>query len=353
MRASEASTSADGLVARPLLQPRQIVHRHAREPGDLLAAKTVDATMSIGRDTNLSGVTRSRQARRQLANSLSTLISTSTHDCAPIRELPGPGGPRESGPLVIAPREAHDEPMTTTLITGANKGLGYEAARRLLAEGHDVWVAARNAEHGQRAAEELRARFVQLDVTSQASITAAAATVDAQTGLDVLINNAGIAGSYSPISELSTAEVEQVYDTNVFGAIRVTQAFIPLLQRSPAPVIVNVSSGLGSETLVRDPERVESSVNSLAYCSSKAALIMITTQYAKGYPGIRVNVVDPGYTATDLNHHSGPQTVQEGTDQIIAMATISPDGPTVNAELFEAIEIKVSGAVPQFVTCTL
>ena len=218
--------------------------------------------------------------------------------------------------------------MTTTLITGANKGLGYEAARRLLADGHDVWVAARDGERGRRAAEELGARFVQLDVTSEESVNAATATVQAETGLDVLINNAGIAGPHIPMTELAVADVENVYETNVFGPVRVTQAFIPLLQRSSAPVIVNVSSGLGSETLVRNPERSESTVNSVAYCSSKSALIMITTQYAKGYPDIRINAVDPGYTATDLNHNSGHQTMQEGTDAIVAMASIGPDGPT-------------------------
>lgn len=220
------------------------------------------------------------------------------------------------------------DPMTTTLITGANKGLGYEAARRLLADGHEVWVAARDGERGRRAADELGARFVQLDVTSEQSIAVAATAVKAETGLDVLINNAGIAGAHTSITELATADVEHVYDTNVFGPVRVIQEFIPLLQRSSAPVIVNVSSGLGSETLVRDPLRSESTVNSVAYCSSKAALIMITTQYAKGYPDIRINAVDPGYTATDLNHNSGHQTVQEGTDAIVAMASIGADGPT-------------------------
>jgi NAD(P)-dependent dehydrogenase (short-subunit alcohol dehydrogenase family) len=218
--------------------------------------------------------------------------------------------------------------MTTTLITGANKGLGYTAARRLLANGHDVWVAARDVERGSRAAEGLGARFVQLDVTDEGSVGAAAAVVEAETGLDVLINNAGISGPSGTIAELTSADAEHVYDTNVFGPLRVTRAFIPLLQGSSAPVIVNVSSGLGSETLVRDPARVESTVNSLAYCSSKSALIMITTQYAKGYPGMRINAVDPGYTATDLNHHSGHQSVEEGTDAIVAMASIGPDGPT-------------------------
>ena len=152
--------------------------------------------------------------------------------------------------------------------------------------------------------------------------------MEAETGLDVLVNNAGITGSHAPIAELTASDVAGVYETNVFGVVRVTHAFLPLLQRSAAPVIVNVSSGLGSETLVRDAGRVESTVNSLAYCSSKSALVMLTTQYAKGFPEIRVNVVDPGYTATDLNGHSGHQTVEEGTDAIIAMAMIGPDGPT-------------------------
>ena len=218
--------------------------------------------------------------------------------------------------------------MTTTLITGANKGLGHEAARRLLAEGHDVWIGARDPERGRRAAEELGARFVALDVSSDASVAAAAATVAAQTGLDVLINNAGITGARTPVAEVSAAEMQHVYDTNVFGPVRVTQAFLPLLARSDAPVIVNVSSGLGSEAVVRDPERVEFNVNALPYCSSKAALIMVTTQYAKAFPNIKINVVDPGYTATDLNGMSGPQTVTEGTDAIVAMASLGADGPT-------------------------
>ncbi len=217
--------------------------------------------------------------------------------------------------------------MTTTLITGANKGIGYEAARRLLAAGHDVWIGARNLERGQKAAGELGARFVQIDVTSDLSVTAAVTTIASETGLDVLINNAGIAAQ-TTVEELTAADMLHTYDTNVFGPVRVTQAFVPLLQRSKAPVIVNVSSGLGSETVVRDPDRTEFHVNALAYCSSKSALVMVTTQYAKAYPGIKINVVDPGYTATDLNGNSGPQTVTEGTDAIVAMATIGPNGPT-------------------------
>lgn len=219
--------------------------------------------------------------------------------------------------------------MTTTLITGANKGLGFEAARRLLADGHDVWIAARDQARGRAAAETLGARFVQLDVTDEASVTAAAETVAAATGLDVLINNAGISGGLAVgVAELTADDVLRVYDTNTLGVVRVTQAFIPLLTRSDAPVIVNVSSGLGSFEVTSQPERTESRIVSLAYCSSKAALNMLTSQYAKAYPEIRINAVDPGYTATDLNAHSGPQTVQEGTDAIVASAKIGPSGPT-------------------------
>jgi NAD(P)-dependent dehydrogenase (short-subunit alcohol dehydrogenase family) len=221
------------------------------------------------------------------------------------------------------------DPMTTTLITGANKGLGFEAARRLLGDGHDVWVAARDEERGRAAAERLGARFVQLDVTDDASVAAAAQTVAAETGLDVLINNAGISGGLAvQVAGLTAADIQRVYDTNTLGVVRVSQAFIPLLRRSASPVIVNVSSGLGSFTVTNQPDRTESKIISLAYCSSKSALNMLTSQYAKAYSEIRINAVDPGYTATDLNNHSGHQTVQEGTDAIVAMAKIGPDGPT-------------------------
>ncbi|HEY4096473.1 MAG TPA: SDR family NAD(P)-dependent oxidoreductase [Baekduia sp.] len=218
--------------------------------------------------------------------------------------------------------------MTTILITGANKGLGHEAARTLIATGHDVWVAARDERRGRAAADELGARFVVLDVTDDAGVAAAAAHVEAEGGLDVLINNAGIIGPRTPVLETSAAELAEVYDTNVLGAVRVTRAFVPLLARSDNPVIVNVSSGLGSLAVTSDPERTESSIVALGYPSSKAALNMITTQYAKALPEMRVNVVDPGHTATDLNGHSGPQTVAEGVEAIVAMAQIDASGPT-------------------------
>jgi NAD(P)-dependent dehydrogenase (short-subunit alcohol dehydrogenase family) len=220
-------------------------------------------------------------------------------------------------------------PMTTTLITGANKGLGREAARRLLAAGHDVWVAARDADRGRVAAEQLGGRFVQLDVTDDASVSAAVERVTAETGgLDVLVNNAGIAGGFTPVPEVTADDVVRVLATNVVGLVRVTQAFLPLLERSANPVVVNVSSGMGSLAITTDPERVESTFVGLAYPASKSAVTMLTTQYAKAYPGIRINAVDPGYTATDFNSHSGPQSVEEGTDAIVRMAQLEASGPT-------------------------
>jgi NAD(P)-dependent dehydrogenase (short-subunit alcohol dehydrogenase family) len=219
--------------------------------------------------------------------------------------------------------------MTTTLITGANKGLGREAARRLLEAGHDVWVTARDASQGRAAADALGARFVQLDVTDDASVAAAAQTVGAQSGtLDVLINNAGITGPRRPVGETTAEDVATVLATNVVGIVRVTQAFVPLLERSDNPVIVNVSSGMGSLAVTTDPSRLEAGIVALGYPTSKSAVNMLTSQYAKALPQMRVNAVDPGYTATDLNAHSGTQSVQEGTDAIVRMAQLDPSGPT-------------------------
>ena len=219
--------------------------------------------------------------------------------------------------------------MTTTLITGANKGLGREAARRLLADGHDVCIAARDPEKGREAAGALGARFVALDVTDDASVTAAADRVAAQSGaLDVLINNAGISGGLLRPEATTPDDVARVLKTNVVGIVRVTKAFLPLLERAESPVIVNVSSGMGSLAVTTHPERLESGLVGFAYSPSKAAVNMLTTQQAKAFPGIRVNAVDPGYTGTDFNDNRGHQTVEEGTDAIIAMAKIGPDGPT-------------------------
>jgi NAD(P)-dependent dehydrogenase (short-subunit alcohol dehydrogenase family) len=218
--------------------------------------------------------------------------------------------------------------MTTTLITGANKGLGYETARRLLAAGHDVWVAARDEARGRAAAEELGARFVALDVTDDASVAAAVEVVAAETGLDVLVNNAGISGRMVPVSEVTPALMEHVFATNVVGLVRVTQAFTGLLSKSGNPVIVNVSSGMGSLGVTTDPERLESTLVGLQYPASKAAVNMLTSQYAKALPAMRVNAVDPGYTATDFNHHRGVKTVAQGAEAIVRMTLLDASGPT-------------------------
>lgn len=218
--------------------------------------------------------------------------------------------------------------MTTTLITGANKSLGYETARRLIEAGHTVWMSARDPERGRQAADALGGRFLQLDVTSDESVARAAETIAAAGGIDVLINNAGVHGPGGPVEELTAADALAVYDTNVFGIIRMIGAFTPILRRSSAPTIVNVTSGLGSFGAVHDPERVEFKVVAPLYTSSKSAVTMLTVQYAKALPEMRINAADPGYTATDFNAHSGTQTVQEGTDAIVELATRGGEGPT-------------------------
>jgi NAD(P)-dependent dehydrogenase (short-subunit alcohol dehydrogenase family) len=219
--------------------------------------------------------------------------------------------------------------MTITFITGANKSLGFETARRLQSVGHTVLIGARDPERGQRAADTLGARFVRIDVTDDESVAAAVSDVRAHEGyIDVLINNAGIPGRRTPTPDLTAQDALLVFDTNVVSIVRVTNAFLPLLRRSNAPVVVNVSSGMGSFAATQDPNRVESQVVAPLYSSSKAAVTMLTTIYAKAIPEIRINAADPGFTGTDFNNHRGTQTVEEGTDAIVALATIGPDGPT-------------------------
>jgi NAD(P)-dependent dehydrogenase (short-subunit alcohol dehydrogenase family) len=221
---------------------------------------------------------------------------------------------------------------TIALVTGATRGLGLVTVRRLAELGWTVLLGARDAARGAAAAKELDGldvRPVPIDVTSEESVAGAVALVDEQFGrLDVLVNNAGIAGARVGAVDAGPDELRAVYETNVFGPVRVTRAFLPLLRRSAAPRVVMVSSGMGSMGRTSDPERVESSFTSLPYPSSKAALNMITTQYARELPEFRINAADPGYTATEFNDHSGHQTVQEGTDAVVALAQVAPDGPT-------------------------
>lgn len=229
--------------------------------------------------------------------------------------------------------------MATILITGANKGLGYETARQLIAAGHTVYAGARDAQRGQAAADALGARFVQIDVTDDASVAAAAKFVEADGGLDVLVNNAGVEprtadGGFIPVTDVTADSMRSVFETNVFGQVRMLHAFLPVLVRSAAPVVVNVSSGLSLVRDVVDPRNPSHFYPAVEYPASKAAVNMVTAQYAKAFPGIRINAADPGFTATDLNHHAGTQTVEQGAEVIVRLAQVGPDGPT--GELFDA-----------------
>jgi NAD(P)-dependent dehydrogenase (short-subunit alcohol dehydrogenase family) len=215
--------------------------------------------------------------------------------------------------------------MTVTLITGANKGLGYETARRLLENGHNVYIGARDLKLGEAAAERLGAQFVQLNVTDDASVAAALELIDQREGrLDVLVNNAGISSA-----TVDGPTAQSVFDTNAIGVIRVTQAALPLLEKSANPVVVNVSSALGSFWAVTNPERRQFHFPSIVYGASKAAVSMLTVQYAKTYPNIKFNAVEPGFTATELTPMSGAgQQVEKGAEVIVRMATIGADGPS-------------------------
>ena len=216
--------------------------------------------------------------------------------------------------------------MTVTLVTGANKGLGYETARQLIERGHTVYIGTRNIERGEAAALELGCQFVQLDVTDDASVEAALGVIAIREGLlDVLVNNAGI----STTADVNGQVALEVFDTNAIGVIRVTQAALPLLEKSENPVVVNVSSALGSFWAVTNPERRQFHFPSIIYGSSKAAVSMLTVQYAKTLPDIKFNAVEPGFTATDLTPFSGSgQPVEKGAEVIVRMASIGKDGPT-------------------------
>ncbi len=215
--------------------------------------------------------------------------------------------------------------MTTTLITGANTGLGKETARQLIAAGHTVYVGARDEERGRAAASELGARFVQLDVTDDASVASALAQIEADGGLDVLVNNAGIG-----LVGLNGPEALRVFDTNAVGIVRVTEAALPLLRKSSNPIVVNISSALGSFWAVTNPERPAFHYPAIVYGASKAAASMLTLQYSKAVPEVKFNAVEPGFTNTSLGgtENSGGRPVEISARNIVRMATIAADGPT-------------------------
>ncbi len=224
----------------------------------------------------------------------------------------------------------------TVLITGANKSIGLETAHQLGRLGYRIWLGSRDDARGRAAAETLGGegydvRWVMIDVTSDESVSAAAALVGKADGkLDVLINNAGISGGRTAPSQQTADAVRTVYETNVFGPIRVTQAFLPLLTAAGTANVVMVSSGLGSIGWLSDPANQFYGVNLLGYNSSKSALNAVTVSFAKELTsdGIRVNAVDPGYTATDFNGHSGYRTVEQAATGIVWLAGLDEFGPT-------------------------
>ncbi len=226
---------------------------------------------------------------------------------------------------------------TIALVTGANKGIGKEISRQLAAKGIFVLMGARDRERGEAAVSDLRAQglpveFIQIDVTSEASVDRAAAEVESRHArLDVLVNNAGIALDWHPGSQLTVEVLRDTFETNVFGVFRVTKALLPLLKKSQHGRIVNLSSGLGSLTRHAASDSSITIGNTLlAYCSSKAALNMITIQLAKELKdaGIKVNSANPGFTATDMNQHRGTRTVEQGAATPVRLALLPDDGPT-------------------------
>lgn len=231
------------------------------------------------------------------------------------------------------------EGKKTALVTGANKGIGFEIARQLGIQGITILVGVRDVARGEAAIQKLRAEkidatVVHLDVTDQVSIDAAAAFIGQTYGqLDILVNNAAIAVQEwnTPPSQLSFEDLQKTFATNVFGVFAVTKAMLPLLRHSQAGRIVNVSSEMGSLDINSDSNSSISRMPpTLAYNASKTALNALTVFFAKELQDttIKVNSVSPGYVATDLNGHSGHLTTEQGAKAPIAYATLPADGPT-------------------------
>ncbi|TGE08140.1 SDR family oxidoreductase [Hymenobacter fodinae] len=228
--------------------------------------------------------------------------------------------------------------MKSALVTGANKGIGLEVAKLLAQHGFFVYIGSRNLKSGEAAVEQLKATglttlaAVQLDVTNPESIRAARATIGEKTPvLDVLVNNAGISGGMSQLARQTTlGQFQEVFATNVFGVAGVTQAFLDLLEKSPAPRIVNVSTAMASLTLFSDFDNPNSAFRVPVYQASKAALNMYTLNLAyelRDTP-FKVNAVCPGYTQTDFTGHQGTSTVAEAGQRIVKYALLDATGPT-------------------------
>ncbi|PWC06266.1 SDR family NAD(P)-dependent oxidoreductase [Mycetocola zhujimingii] len=216
--------------------------------------------------------------------------------------------------------------MSVALVTGANRGIGFETARQLVELGHLVYIGARDAERGGEAAASLGARFVQLDVTDDLSVANALGTIgDVEGQLDILVNNAGI----QEFGDIDGPMALRAFDTNAVGVVRVTEAALPLLKKSSNPTVVTVSSSAGSFWAVNNPDRVESQLRNLLYAASKAAATMLTVQYAKSHPDIKFNALEPGYTATDMTAaFDGGRPPAQSAQTVVRLATLAPDGPT-------------------------
>jgi NAD(P)-dependent dehydrogenase (short-subunit alcohol dehydrogenase family) len=230
-----------------------------------------------------------------------------------------------------------NSPRRVALVTGANKGIGLEVARQLAGSGCAVLLGARNKTRGEEAAATLKragrdVRYLAIDLDDPATITAAGREIEADFGhLNILVNNAGIAAPGDGLpSNVSLDAIERAFRVNFLDSVAVTQAMLPLLRRASSAKIINVSSGLGSLTKSGDPAWTHVAAKYLGYAASKAALNMLTVQLAYELRGtsIKVNSVDPGYTATDLNQHQGTQSISEGAAEIIRLALLPDDGPT-------------------------
>ncbi|WP_428943981.1 SDR family oxidoreductase [Pantoea sp. FN060301] len=220
----------------------------------------------------------------------------------------------------------------TVVITGANKSIGFETARQMGLRGYRIWLGSRDNDRGASAvaslqAEGIDARLLVVDITDNDSVLAAAERIMKEDGkLDILINNAGISGA-QPIApgSQSISDIKSVYETNVFGTIRMTQAFLPLLKATSEAKIIMVSSGLGSLSWVSDLTHPYARVEAMGYTSSKTALNAVTVAFAKELAeyGISVNAVDPGYTATDFNGHTGDRSVSQAAEGIVWLASLN------------------------------
>lgn len=233
-------------------------------------------------------------------------------------------------------------PQKTALVTGANRGIGHEVVRQLATLGFRVYLGSRDAEQGQKAVDELKVKgldvhLLVLDVTSDESVNQAFAKVSSEVeALDVLVNNAGIPGpgykvgsGYIPILEETVDGIKATYEVNLFGLIRITQAFVPLIKKSTEGRIVNVGSGVGSLAQVSDKNFVFYQFNSLAYFTSKTALNAATVSYAKALEefNIKVNAACPGFTATAPTGFQG-HSVEIGAEIITKLATLDKDAPS-------------------------